>query len=131
MVHQILAELGSSFVNANSVPDDLCAALRCVWELAALHPSRLKSRYGVDGIEQTQELDSSDRPGEGFSEPFHEPIHLSLFLAVFLSLLSICRVHLPGLPLRKGLPRKLDHFLISVREETDMVNHLSKESSDV
>ena len=45
LVHEVLPELCSPFVDANGVTDDLGATARRVWELAPLHPGRFEPRH--------------------------------------------------------------------------------------
>ena len=40
---EVLAELGSSFINAHGMPDYLCRASCGVWKFAPFHPSSLES----------------------------------------------------------------------------------------
>jgi hypothetical protein len=119
LVHEILPKLCAAFINADGVSDDLGRTSSSVGELAALHPCRLESRHRVDRIKKTQEPNSADWPRERLPEALHEAEELAR-LVVYLGIIVLA-ISATALPLGKCLPRKLDHFLVAVRQESNVV----------
>ena len=95
-------------------------------KFGALHPGRLEPGHRVDGIEEAEESDALDGPAKGLAKPFHEAVHLALLGDALIRVIGAA-----GLPAGEGLPREHDHFLVAVRQEAHVVEHLGQEPRDV
>ena len=74
----------------------------------------------VDTIKQSKEVDSNTWAAESFVEILHERLQLLILFGL--------RIVTTGLlEAAEGIPSKLDHFLITLGQETKVMDHLSEE----
>lgn len=69
----------------------------------------------VNAVEEADETDRIDRPGEGLAKLLHVSEGLVLFFFFFTRRF---RAHLPA---REGLPGKPEHFFVAGAEQSDVV----------
>lgn len=115
LIHKVLAEFSPSLVDAHGMADDLGAAARRVWKLAALHPGILKPGDRIDRVKQAEKPNLSNRSGECLAKTLHEVVHLlGLELCLYLRSTLEAFALWPALPLSESFPSELYHLLIPV-----------------
>lgn len=132
LIHEILPKLGSPLINAHSMANDHGTAPRSVRKPTALHPACLKPRYRIDSIKQTKKSNPPYRPGERLSKALEKVVHsLCLFFSLFVLVAVRIDHWRSALPLRKCFPSKPNHFLITVAQQTNVVEHLGQKPCNV
>lgn len=122
-VEQRGLELEAALVDCDGVSD----MSRCRTSNVAVgfaEERNLKFANTVDAVEESQEMDTDIRT----AERRFELCHVSMQFAVLISL-----GHVPSgvLVFAVCVPSKGDHFFVSAREESDVVDHFGEESRRV
>src|SRR5437879_5241662 len=89
-----------------------------------LQPRILKPRHSIDRIKQPQKPHSLDWSRKRLPKRLHIVVHL-LLLPLPPNAMVIVRAHLP---LAERLPREMYHLLISLDNESDMVEHFAEKA---